>query len=194
MPERPFPPARRMALPEEDAGQDTPEAGAPVVIRRLPPVARFSLRLAPALLGRATSVAGFALDLPINRWRIAGGKRSLRLGPDEWLLCAPETAAAQIARDVEAALGSLHHAFVDLSHAHIALSVAGPRAADAINSGSPLDLSPTAFPPGDATRTLLGKAEIILSRGEDIAAFEVECARSYAAYVREFLSAAAACV
>jgi sarcosine oxidase, subunit gamma len=193
MPERRFPPARNLALTEV-AGQDTHGERAPVVIRRLPPVARFSLRLAPALLGRATSLAGFALDLPINRRRIAGGKRTLRLGPDEWLLCAPETAAAQIARDVEAALGRLHHALVDLSHAHIALSLAGPQAADAINSGCPLDLSPSAFPPGTATRTLLGKAEIILSRAEETAAFELECARSFAAYVREFLSAAAASV
>jgi len=191
MPETRLPLVRRMALCEADAGQDTHGPGAAVVIRRLPPLARFSLRLAPALLGRATSVAGFTLDLPINRCRSAGGKQTLRLGPDEWLLCGPEMAAAQIARDVEAALGSLHHALVDLSHAHVALSVAGPQAADAINRGSALDLSPGAFPPGAATRTLLGKAEIILSRWAEIAAFEVECARSFAAYVREFLSTAA---
>jgi len=70
--------------------------------------------------------------------------------------------------------------------------VAGPQAAEVINSGCPLDLSPSAFPPGAATRTLLGKAEIILSRWEEMAAFEVECARSLAAYVQEFLAAAAA--
>ena len=192
MPEMRLPPARRMALADEDAGQVAHAAGGPVGIRLLPPVARFSLRLSPALLGRATSVAGFALELPINRCQIAAGKRALRLGPDEWLLCGPQTAAAEIVRDAEAALGNLHHAFVDLSHAHIALSVAGPQAAEVINSGCPLDLSPSAIPPGAATRTLLGKAEIILTRWEEMAAFEVECARSLAAYVQEFLAAAAA--
>jgi sarcosine oxidase subunit gamma len=38
---------------------------------------------------------------------------------------------------------------------------------------------------------LLGKAEIILSRPSDATAFEIECARSYAAYVRDFLIEAA---
>ena len=60
-----------------------------------------------------------------------------------------------------------------------------------INAGCPLDLSPAAFPAGAATRTLLGKAEIILSRSDDAPAFEIECGRSFAAYVRDFLFVAA---
>ena len=87
----------------------------------------------------------------------------MRLGPDEWLLSGPLSEAAQIAGDVEAALRGLHHALVDVGHARVALSVSGPRAADAINSGCALDLSPAAFPAGTATRTLLGKAEIVLA-------------------------------
>jgi sarcosine oxidase subunit gamma len=114
----------------------------------------------------------------------------MRLGPDEWLLRGPESEAAQIAGDVEAALARLHHALVDVGHARVALSVSGPSAADAINCGCALDLAPAAFPPGTATRTLLGKAEIILSRWDD-AAFEIECGRSFAAYARDFLHEAA---
>jgi sarcosine oxidase subunit gamma len=41
------------------------------------------------------------------------------------------------------------------------------------------------------TRTLLGKAEIILSKCDDAPTFEIECARSFAAYVRDFLHDAA---
>jgi len=47
------------------------------------------------------------------------------------------------------------------------------------------------FPTGAATRTLLGKAEIVLSRWDDVPTFEIECARSFAAYVRDFLQDAA---
>ena len=88
---------------------------------------------------------------------------------------------------METALAGLHHALVDVGHARVALSVSGPRAADAINSGCALDLSPLAFPVGSATRTLLGKAEIVLARWDDVPAFEIECGRSFAAYVRDFL-------
>ena len=43
----------------------------------------------------------------------------------------------------------------------------------------------------DATRTLLGKAEIILWRLHDAPAYRVECGRSFAPYVYAFLREAA---
>jgi len=190
MAETRLPAIRRMALAEDDQGSDRNAHAGAVVIGLLPPRARFWLRLHPRLLDRAKSVAGFALNLPINRCQSADGKRSLRLGPDEWLLLAPETAGDAIADEIEATLRDLTHALVDVSHAHVGLSVSGAQAAEAINSGCPLDLSPVAFPPGAATRTLIGNAEIILSRWQDRAGFEVECGRSFAAYVRQFLEVA----
>jgi len=171
-------------------GSDPNALDGAVVLGLLPPRARFSLRLDPTLLEQAKSVAGFALDVPINRCQSAGERRTLRLGPDEWLLCGPQGKGNEIANAAEAALRDLTHALVDVSHAHVALSVSGPQAAEAINGGCPLDLTSVAFPPGAATRTLLGNAEIILSRWVDRAEFEVECGRSFAAYVRDFLEAA----
>ena len=190
MPETPPPLLPRTAL-RETAGRAPDAQGDAVAIRLLAPRARFSLRLDPSRLSRAKGSAGFALDLPINRCQAVGGRAAMRLGPDEWLLCGPQGEAAQIAADVEAALAGLHHALVDVGHARIALSVSGPRAADAINSGCALDLLPAAFPAGTATRTLLGKAEITLARWDAAPVFEIECGRSFAAYVRDFLHDAA---
>jgi sarcosine oxidase subunit gamma len=180
------PGTRRMALTEI-----VDIASGAVVIQTLPPRARFSLRLDAALLATAGTIAGLTLDMAINRRTTAGGRAALRLGPDEWLLCGPEEEATRIRLDVENAVAGLHHSLVDISHLHVAFSVAGRRAADAINSGCPLDLSPAAFPAGHATRTLLGKAEVILARTDDGPTFEIECARSFAAYVRDFLLEAA---
>ena len=191
MPETPPPLSPHAALRESDAEQASQAQGDAVVIRLLPPRARLSLRIDLSLLARAKAVAGFALDLPINRCKAANGRSAMRLGPDEWLLSGPQSEAAQIAGDVETALARLHHALVDVGHARVALSVSGPRAADAINSGCALDLAPPAFPAGTATRTLLGKAEIILSRWDEAPAFEIECSRSFAVYVRDFLYEAA---
>ena len=166
-------------------------ASGAVVIQPLPPQARFSLRLDPALLATTGQIAGLALDMAINRRTTSGGRAAMRLGPDEWLLSGPEEEATEILLDVENAVAGLHHSFVDISHRHVALCVSGRRAADAINSGCPLDLSPAAFPAGHATRTLLGKAEVILARTDDGPTFEIEGARSFAAYVRDFLLEAA---
>jgi sarcosine oxidase subunit gamma len=183
--------SRRMALGEIDAKR---AAGIPpdaVVIRLLAPRSRLSLRLDPSLLSTAKQVAGFTLDMPINRRMSSGERIAMRLGPDEWLLSGPEGEVARIALDVGTVLAGLHHSLVDVSHRHVALSVSGARAADVINSGCPLDLSSSAFPASCATRTLLGKAEVILAKTDDLPSFEVECGRSFAAYVHEFLLEAA---
>jgi sarcosine oxidase subunit gamma len=187
MPERRVPLRRQLALGEDDGGPAAKGKGG-LLIAPLPARARVLLRLDPKLL-TVESLADFEFSLSINRCLSAGGKRTLRLGPDEWLLCGEETAGSRIGRDLEAALEGLPHALVDVSHAQVALSVSGPRARDAINMGCPLDLSSLAFPPGAATRTLLGRIEIILSHWEE-GAFEVECARSLAAYAQEFLNVA----
>jgi len=180
--------ARRSALAETDA--DRARDGG-VVIRLLVPRARFSLRLDPSLLPAAKQVAGFTLDMPINRRMASGERVAMRLGPNEWLLSGTEGEVARIAGDVGAALVGLHHSLVDVSHRHVAFGVAGAKAADVLNSGCPLDLTPPAFQVGAATRTLLGKAEVILVKIDGVPSFEVECGRSFAAYVQDFLIEAA---
>ncbi|TIN17456.1 MAG: sarcosine oxidase subunit gamma, partial [Mesorhizobium sp.] len=79
---------------------------------------------------------------------------------------------------------------VGISHRNVAISVIGPAAAATINSGCPQDLSLDVFPVGAASRTILGKAEIVLLRTATDA-FRVECWRSFSDYVFTFLSEAA---
>ena len=82
------------------------------------------------------------------------------------------------------------HSAVDVSHRNCAILVTGRAAVDVLNAGCPLDLSLAAFPVGAATRTVLGKIEIVLMRtGED--AFRVECWRSFADYAFTYLADAA---
>ena len=107
----------------------------------------------------------------------------LWLGPDEFLLLTSDDAIPLIANTV------------DVSHRDTALSVSGPRAAWAINAFCALDLHDAAFPVGMCTRTLLGKAQVVLWRTAE-ATFRIEVARSLAPYVwacleearREFLA------
>jgi sarcosine oxidase subunit gamma len=161
--------ATRAAALTASASTGTPE------IAPLPDAARFALRLRPTLAAELGAVAGFPLDLAINR-ASPGPRRSIRLGPD-----------AEIAE----ALGDRFHALVEISHRNVGLAVRGAHAPDVLNAGCPLDLSAAAFPPGFATRTLLGKAEIVLIREDDAPTYRVECWRSFAPYVHGFLLEAA---
>lgn len=162
-----------------------------VAIRMLPPEARYALRLPMAVAARAGAVAGFELGLRINGWAATGHRWAARLGPNEWLIGGPEAAGEAIAAEVEAALAGQVHALAEVSHRNVAFEVAGEEAANALNAGCPLDLSVAAFPGGSASRTLLGKAEIVLMRPGAAPVFRVECWRSFASYVHGFLVEAA---
>ncbi|QRM35897.1 sarcosine oxidase subunit gamma [Microvirga sp. VF16] len=168
-----------------------PETTTQVAIRPLPAQARFSLRLNEADLEGAKTAAGFTLDLPINSRSGSAERSSIRLGPNEWLLIGPYGDAGAIADQVGAALSGRFYTLVDVSHRNVGIIVSGRRAADVLNSGCPLDLVEAAFPTGMATRTLMGKAEIVLMKLDDAPTFQVECWRSFSTYVRDYLVEAA---
>jgi sarcosine oxidase subunit gamma len=130
----------------------------------LPPATRWLIR------GDVASIASIGIALPeCCRATVNGDCALLWLGPDELLLLASD----EITPPTDA---------VDVSHRNTALSVSGPRAATAINAFCALDLHPSAFPVSMCTRTLFGKAEIVLWRtGPDM--FRIEVARSFAPYV-----------
>ena len=161
---------------------------AEVAIAPLGECARWSLRLPFALSGKTTELAGFRVAMEMNRASQDGERLSARLGPDEWLLCAVDADAAE---KIEALLAGEHHSLVDVAHRYAGFCVAGPQAAAVLAAGCPLDLHPAAFGAGSATRTLLGKAEIILWRLQEAPSYRVECARSFAPYVGAFLEEAA---
>lgn len=157
------------------------------LVRLLPPVERRILR------GRAAALdaAGRALNLDLpqaGRTAAAKGCTALWLGPDEFLLLAPPEANA-CWPILQTALSGLPHAFVDVSQRQVAFEVAGEHAAAALNAGCPLDLDLDAFPAGRCTRTVFGKAGIILWRTA-ADRFHVEAWRSFAAYVSWLLSEA----
>ena len=162
-----------------------------ITISVLEPMTRFSLRLRPT--GTAIdTVAGFPLDQRINGFKAADDRWSVRLGPDEWLLGAPADQGEIAALEVERSLDNVAHALVDVSHRNVGLEIRGRGAAAALNAGCPLDLDDRAFPAGMATRTLLGKAEVVLIHPSAEPAYRIETWRSFATYVHGFLHEAVA--
>ncbi|MER8691337.1 sarcosine oxidase subunit gamma [Mesorhizobium opportunistum] len=168
---------RRPAL----AGRSTTATNAEVEI--LPPAERISLRAPEASVAALSKALGVTLPIKPKTSVSKAGRTALWLGPDEWFVIDeagndPLAACATVA--------ALHSA-VGVSHRNIAIAVTGAGAAATINSGCPQDLSLDAFPVGAASRTILGKAEIVLLRTA-VDAFRVECWRSFSDYVFTFLS------
>ena len=133
-------------------------------LRTLAPSARFILQGGPA--ARAAAGAAFGVPLPESPCRASSAQRraALWLGPDEQLLLGPAGDARILAAELSAALAGIAHSLVDISQRQIALQVCGPRASEILGTGCPLDLDPAEFPPGMCTRTLFGKADIVLWR------------------------------
>jgi sarcosine oxidase subunit alpha len=123
---------------------------------------------------------------PTLRAATSDSHTALWLGPDEYLVFAEEPP--------DIAAGSI----VDVSHRTVGFRVNGPRTAWCLNAFCALDLDTA--PTGFCTRTLFGKAEIILWRVAEME-FHIETARSFASYVwalleearREFLPPPPAC-
>jgi sarcosine oxidase subunit gamma len=84
------------------------------------------------------------------------------------------------------------YSVVSINHRNTAILVYGANAVNALNGGCPRDLSLEAFPAGTCSRTIIGKAEVVLWR-TDTQSFHVECWRSFSDYVWKFLVEAARC-
>ncbi|TIL71024.1 MAG: sarcosine oxidase subunit gamma family protein [Mesorhizobium sp.] len=171
---------RRPAL----AGQELSVTG--VTLAVLPPAQRILLRAPDASVAALSKALGVELPRKPKTSAAMAGRTALWLGPDEWLII-DEMGTDPLADCAEV---PVLQSAVGISHRNVAISVIGPAAAATINSGCPQDLSLDVFPVGAASRTILGKAEIVLLRTATDA-FRVECWRSFSDYVFTFLSEAA---
>ncbi|CAN7299678.1 sarcosine oxidase subunit gamma [Phyllobacterium sp. LjRoot231] len=147
---------------------------------------RVSLRAKADAVPALSKVLGLALPMKPKTTASSGSRTALWLGPDEWLII--DTADSSLVADL--AKVKVLHSAVDVSHRNVGIIVVGKGADAVVNGGCPQDLSLKAFPVGAASRTVLGKIEIVLWRtGEN--SFRVECWRSFSSYAYAFLQESA---
>ena len=115
------------------------------------------------------------------------GLSVLWIGPDEWLLLADD--GFGLADKLSEVKSNLFSA-VDVSHRNTGIEVAGPMAETTLSSGCPQNLQLNVFPIAAVSRTLFGKAEVVLFRVDE-QRFHLECWRSFSDYVWKFLVDAA---
>ncbi|WP_413990491.1 sarcosine oxidase subunit gamma [Labrys okinawensis] len=160
-----------------------------LTIEAAPRGARLVLRGPDSTAATAGQAFGLALPRKMNTATTDGTRTAFKLGPDEWLLLAPENGEAEAYAAIEGAVQE-PHSLVDVSHRNVGILVSGSLAADVLNFGVMLDLDPKSFPIGTATRTLFAKAEIVLWR-KGVNDFHIEVWRSFAEYLHGQLEQAA---
>lgn len=161
-------------------------ANAAVTVETAAPASRISFR---AIKKGATAFSkALGLTLPDQPGATAAkaGKHTLWLGPDEWLIFDEKNPDQSLMPRLE----NKQFSAIDVSHRNTAYIVSGEGAENTLNAGCPRDLSLAGFPVATASRTIFGKAEIVLYRtGKQ--SFRVECWRSFAPYVWALLCDAA---
>lgn len=130
---------------------------------------------------------GIALPETPNRWEGNSDTAILWLGPDEWLIMAPEgRAGASEARLRDAAGDHPWFSAVDVSHNYTGFELRGPAAREVLAKGCPLDLHPRRFGPGHCAQSLLAKARVLLRMTEGNG-IEIWLRNSYARYAASWL-------
>lgn len=147
------------------------------------PAERISLRARPDGVAALSKALGVNLPQEPKHSATKGQRSALWLGPDEWLVIdTGGKSPFEDLRGVEAL-----HAATDVSHRNVGLIISGDGAARTINAACPQDLSLNVFPVGAASRTVFGKAEVVIWRLSETE-FRMECWRSFAEYVFALLS------
>src|SRR5260370_1651940 len=98
------------------AARCLPLVSASTALRALPPAMRYVLRGGSDVAAAAERALGFGIPATACRATVAGDRAALWLGPDEWLLIAPQPPPYGFGAALTEALGTLPHSLVDLSH------------------------------------------------------------------------------
>ena len=162
---------RKLPLAGRHGGSST------VRLKPAAPASRISLRAPADSVHGLSQAIGLQLPTRPKTSASANGRHALWLGPDEWLVI-DENGVELVG--VAASSGVLHSA-TDVSHRNTAVIVSGPGAEATLAAGCPQDVSLSAFPVGACSRTLLGKAEVVILRLDD-ETFRVEVWRSFSDY------------
>ena len=162
-----------------------------VSVRSTPSYAHLLLHCEPHDAAAIGARTGVQLPDVMLHSATTGSWSALHLAPDEWLLIGDAAGTAAMSEALEAAGHETPLSLVDISDRFLAWDVSGPGAEELLAAGCPMDVALASFPVGRCTRTLFGKATVMLWRTGD-QAFRLEVARSFAPYVDTLLARAAA--
>ena len=162
--------------------------GGEVVLAELRFAEQIGVRVRPPV---AAYLAGVPLPLEPNRVASMREVRTLWLGPDEWLVTAPEGAAPDLLGRLSRALGNRHAAVSDLSASRAIIEISGRQARTLLEKGCGIDLHPRSFGPGSCAQTLFAKLPVIIDQTSPAPSYRLFAGRSAARWLCRWLIDAA---
>lgn len=138
------------------------ESGA-VSLAEWPFLAKIAIRcVADRDAGTIEAATGVALPVTACTSATQGERSLLWLGPDEWLLIAPDGGARELETTLTDALSGPFTQVVDVSDYHTVITLTGPESRAVLAKLVTIDLHPTRFAKGRVVGTLAGAAAITL--------------------------------
>ncbi|MEV7794580.1 sarcosine oxidase subunit gamma family protein [Streptomyces sp. NPDC087512] len=157
--------------------------------RELPFLTQLALRVTPGSpAAEAVEAAlGVSLPGPVSA-EMSGDVKVLWMGPDEWLLVAPEDRQADLLARLRSAVGDEFATVTDVSAQRTTLALSGPLVRTVLAQGCAVDLDPRVTPVGACLNTLLAQAPVTLVvRGEAAVGVWLLVRSSFASYLAAWL-------
>jgi sarcosine oxidase subunit gamma len=144
-------------------------------------------------LSAVNKALGIGLPVNPNCWDGDDDRMAIWLGPDEWLIVAPDGEAGSLEQEIRAACPEDPWlSVVDVSQSYTALLLSGSRIRELLAKGCPLDLYPRAFGSRSCAQSTLAKARVLLRAVGDGAAIEAWFRNSFTDYAVRWLIDASA--
>jgi heterotetrameric sarcosine oxidase gamma subunit len=121
-----------------------------------------------------------------------GLPRVLCTGPGDWLVVYTRDAAATLRYLLGSELSAQSLVLVDLTDGLVVLEVSGSRVRDVLSSSCGLDFHPGRFEVGQCGRTRFAQIPVTIDCPQDFGTFILYVARSYSAWLTDWLLDAAA--
>jgi sarcosine oxidase subunit gamma len=153
----------------------------------LGPRSLINVRARGGAVGRVARYLSIPALPEANRFVATPAGDCFWLGPEEWLVVGAPSSRATTLEALQRAVGPDDGAVVDLSASRVIVELKGPSARDVLLSCCALDLHPRVFGPGGCAQTLVAKAPVLLSQGDEAPTYRLFVRPSLASYVVSWL-------
>ena len=155
------------------------------------PIGQINLRANPEnydFFQSLKKITGLELPRIPNNFTDAGDFRLFWLGPEEWLLTAPDIQTIKLIEDLTTETAAQHVSIVDVSDNRSCLILSGPKSWTVLNKTCGLDIHPRTWQIGQCAQTLVARAQVLLAMTQDSEPeFRLFVRNSFAEYLAEYL-------
>lgn len=156
-------------------------------VRELAPCSKVIVRGGESAMSAALrSAVGLGVEVKANCFVSYTQGTLFWLGPNEWLIYNSGTDVGAFVHQLKNTLPRGESAAVNVSDYYTVIQIQGSKARAVLASGTPFDVHPRVFKPGQCAQTRFGNASVLLSCQADDT-YDVQVRWSFAEYLWKYL-------